>query len=113
MKNEAVWTKKLVQHKSYGKWVQFYDKLPTDGFIFRTWRDFYSVRIKNILAVWKCIRLCVNFHVGTFRAHIRLLAKFKFPARTPNERHLNKACATIFLKSQVISNRNRIRKQRL
>ena len=31
----------------------------------------------------------MNFHVGTFRAHIRLLAKFEFDARTRNKMRLN------------------------
>ena len=35
-----------------------------------------SVRINDSLAVCKCGRLCVNFHVGIFRMHIRLMAKF-------------------------------------
>ena len=65
--------------KLYGKWVQFYARLPADGFIFRIWREFQSVRINDSLAVFKCSRLCVNFHVGTFRMHTRLLANFNSP----------------------------------
>ena len=41
------------------------------------------------LAVCKCSRLCVNFHVGTFRVHIQLLAKFELSAPTPNESRLH------------------------
>ena len=41
------------------------------------------------LAVCKCSRLCANFRVGTFRSHIRLLAKSEFPARKLDEIRLN------------------------
>ena len=37
-----------------------------------------------VLAVYKCSRLCANFHVGTFRLHTNYYLNLKFPARTSN-----------------------------
>ena len=41
-----------------------------------------------IFSSLQCNRLCVNFHVGTSRIHIRYLSEFEFPARIPDESRL-------------------------
>ena len=38
----------------------------------------------------------MNFHAGTFVVHIRLLAKFAFPAQTPNEGRLKLGWINVF-----------------
>ena len=40
---------------------------------------------KEILAVGKCSRLCVNFRAGTFQLHKGNLAKLEFPSQTTNK----------------------------
>ena len=48
---------------------------------FRAQRDLQSGRINDFGAVCKCSRPCVNFHGGTFRVYMRLLAEFECPVR--------------------------------
>ena len=43
---------------------------------------------RESMTFW-CSRLSVNFHVGSFQMHIRLLDKVEFPARTPDKSRLN------------------------
>ena len=38
----------------------------------------------------------MNFHVGTFVVHIRLLAKFEFAAEAPNESRLKVGGIDVF-----------------
>ena len=75
-KNEAVGQKSEFSVKLYGRWDQFYAKLPTDDSFFVLGETFNQLKSMIFLPVCRYIRLCVNFHVGTFRMHIRLSAKF-------------------------------------
>ena len=54
---------------------------------------------------FETVRLSVNFYVATFRGHIRLLAKFKFPTRKINKSCLNprKHCILGILRLHLLS----------
>ena len=53
------------------------------------WRELQPNSINDFLAVCKCSRLYVNFHVATFQVHIRLVANFEISTRATNESRLN------------------------
>ena len=83
-KNEAFWIKKLFQHAIMWKMGSVLCQI--------TYRWLHSPYLERPLISknqWFCGSFqVVNFYVGTFRVHIRFLAKFELSARTPNESHL-------------------------
>ena len=66
--------------KLYGNCFQSDANLSTtDGFIFGKWRLLNETESMNaFLAVCISSTVCVNFHVGTFQVHTRLLANLNF-----------------------------------